>query len=99
MLHVSQEVDGLQDRHLQLASYLHFLRQEIGTTSLLFILPEAGDSWTPRQNFTTSPLATLSGKNNRPRQIIKPFLGKRPRGHILPILRVRMLHVGQNKSR
>ena len=25
-----QEVDGLQDRHLQPAFYLHFLRQEIG---------------------------------------------------------------------
>ena len=25
-----EEVDGLQDRPLQLASYLHFLREEIG---------------------------------------------------------------------
>ena len=38
-----QEVDRLQDRQLQLASYLHCLRQEIGTISLLFTLPEEGN--------------------------------------------------------
>ena len=40
-----QEIDGLQDRHLQLASYLYFLRKDIETTSLLFTLPEEGDRW------------------------------------------------------
>ena len=38
-----QEVDGLQAGHLQLASYLHFPKQERGTTSLTCILLEAGD--------------------------------------------------------
>ena len=37
-LGLRQEIDTLQDKHLQLASQLHFLRQEIGTISLLFIL-------------------------------------------------------------
>ena len=59
-----QEIDGLHDRHLQLASYLHFLRQEIGTTSLLFTLPEAGDRWAPGQTFTTSHLSILQDRNN-----------------------------------
>ena len=44
---VRQETDGFQNRHLQLVSYLYFLREEIGTTSLLFILPEAEDRWAP----------------------------------------------------
>ena len=59
-----QEADGLQGRHLQLIFHLHFLRQESGTTNLLFILPEAGDRWTLGYAFTTSHLSTLQDRNN-----------------------------------
>lgn len=59
-----QEADGLQGRHLQLIFHLHFLRQESGTTNLLFILPEAGDRWTLGDTFTTSHLSTLQDRNN-----------------------------------
>lgn len=42
-IRVRQGLDGLQERWLQLASYLHFLMQEIGTTSLLLKFPEEGE--------------------------------------------------------
>lgn len=55
---------GSRIRQLQLASYLHFLRQKIDTTSLLLTLFEVGDRWAPGQAFTTSHLSLLQGRNN-----------------------------------
>lgn len=51
-------------RHLLLAFYLHFLRQVIGATRLLFTFLEAEDRWDLGQTCTISHLSLLQDRNN-----------------------------------
>ena len=83
---------GLQDRHSQPASCLHLPRQEMSGLWDRHLLSAAylyvqTDVIGTRQIIGTVTL--FRNGNGSIKRGAKPCLGKRPSGHIVPILRVR----------
>ena len=96
-IYMKQEVDGYQDRHLQLASCLYFLRQERGGLQdkhlqrVTYLYFKIETSWIQAQGkwLVLVFCELVKQWKWQDQKRAKPCLGKRPRGHKLPTLGVR----------
>ena len=93
MVFMRQEVDGLQERH----SPLLFIHLEAGgwwalgqtfATSHLPTLQGRNSNRHKASNWDLPSANLLNNSNDRLKIEAEPRLDKRPRGHVLPILRI-----------